>query len=101
MTDIYEVEFRPRAAKAFEKLASSIQTQLSRKLNERRSHPRVPADRVREMPDGYRLKLRAAGVRLVYQVHDGRLLILVLSVGSRDGEKAYKDALREYIEVSQ
>ena len=51
---------------------------------------------MRDMPDGYRLKLRAAGLRVVYLVQDDRLVVLVLSVGGREREEAYKDAMREF-----
>jgi mRNA interferase RelE/StbE len=77
-------------------LSGSLKAQISRKLKERAKNPRVPADKMRDMPDGYRLKLRASGLRVVYLVQDDRVVILVLSVGSREREEAYKDAIREF-----
>ena len=96
MTIIYKVRFRPRAEKAFKRLDFSKQQQLARKLDERRRNPRVPADSVREIKDGYTIKLRAAGLRLIYQVRDNELVILVLAVAGREREEAYAEALREY-----
>src|SRR5258708_25015455 len=93
----YDVAFRPRAAKSFRNLGTVEQRQISKKLKERCLNPHVPADRVREIPNGYRLKLRSAGIRLIYLVRDGELVILVLSIGRREREKAYKDAIREYL----
>lgn len=92
MTDIYRVVFRKRAAKAFDKLDFAIQRQLSLKLEERRRQPELLAHRLRKLPNCYRIKLRASGVRLVYQVRKDVLVILVLSVGARDQEEAYLSA---------
>jgi mRNA interferase RelE/StbE len=92
----YEIAFRPRAAKAFQRLGSSIKAQISRKLSERATNPRVAADKMRDMPDAYRLKFRSSGIRLVYLVRDSQLVILVLSVGAREREEAYEDAVREF-----
>jgi mRNA interferase RelE/StbE len=95
----FEVAFRPSAAKAFRKLGTSDQRQISKKLTERCLNPHVVADRVRDIPNGYRLKLKSAGVRLIYLVRDEELVILVLTVGKREREEAYKDAIREYLSL--
>jgi mRNA interferase RelE/StbE len=96
LTPIYEVVFRPRAAKAFQKLNAALQRQLARKLIERSRNPRVLPDAVREIPNGYKIKLRSSGFRLVYMVRDGQMVILVLSIGKREREEAYKDAITEF-----
>lgn len=41
----------------------------------------------------YKIKLRAAGFRLVYQVRDQAITVLVLSVGKRERNAAYNAAL--------
>lgn len=101
MTPIYKILFRPRAEKAFNRLSFANRQQLARKLDERRRNPRVPADSVREIKDGYRIKLRSAGLRLIYQVRDNELVILVLAVAGREREEAYAEALREYRNLDQ
>lgn len=73
-----------------------LQRQLSKKLKERCAHPRVEADAVREISNGYKIKLRASGIRLIYQVREQQLVILVLGIGKREREDAYQDAIREY-----
>ncbi len=95
----FKVAFRPRAAKSFRKLATAEQRQIAKKLKERCLTPRVLADQVREIPSGYRLKLRAAGIRLIYLVRDQELVILVLAIGRREREEAYKDAILEYLQL--
>jgi mRNA interferase RelE/StbE len=99
LTTIYKVAFRPRAKKAFDRLATADQRQLARKLKARCENPRVPADRVREIPEAFKIKLRSSGIRLIYQVRDQQLHILVLAVGKREREEAYQDAIREYLQL--
>ena len=49
----------------------------------------MPAAKLSNMADCYKIKLRASGVRLVYEVIDNRLVVLVLGVGRRDDNAAY------------
>lgn len=95
MTTTYKVLFRPKAKKRFDNLDTASQRQIARKLLERCASPRVPGDALSGLPDCYKIKLRAKGVRLVYQVRDGALVLLVLAVGGREREEAYKDAAAE------
>lgn len=44
------------------------------------------------MPDCYKIKLRQSGYRLIYQVEDERITIIVLAVGRRDKSEAYEKA---------
>lgn len=95
MPTIYKVVFRPKAKKRFDRLDPIIQRQIAKKLDERCRNPRVPGDALARLPDCYKIKLRAKGIRLVYQVRDGKLMLLVLSVGSREREEAYVEAAAE------
>ena len=72
-----------------------IQRQIARKLDERRRNPRVAGEALSKLRDCYKIKLRAKGIRLVYQVRDERLILLVLSVGIRERQEAYLDAAAE------
>lgn len=95
MTSIYKLEFRPCAAKAFHKLDHSLKQQLAKKLDQRRRGPRVPGDKLRDMPECYKIKLRSSGLRVIYQVQDDRLVILVLAIAKREREEAYQLASAE------
>jgi mRNA interferase RelE/StbE len=95
LTTIYKVVFRRRALKVFDRLGTADQRQLAAKLKQRLANPRVPADAVREIPDGYKIKLRSSGIRLIYQVRDRQLVILVLAIGKRERQEAYKEAIVE------
>jgi mRNA interferase RelE/StbE len=92
---IYRVELRPRAQRVWNKLARSVRDQLKRKLEERRRNPHVPSARLSGMPRCYKIKLRAEGLRAVYQVQDEVLLLLVLAIGKRERNEAYDEARRE------
>lgn len=88
----YTLEFEIEAKKELEKLEKLdkvLQIQLLKKLKCRLLSPKVPAAGLRNMPNCYKIKLRASGVRLVYEVIDNRLIVLVLGVGRRDDNAVY------------
>ena len=91
----YRLVFRRRAQKAFGKLDTGVQRQFRKVLERRLQEPRVPAHKLRNMPDCYRIKLRSAGFRLVYRVENDRMVMLVIAVGPREGGEAYDFAFDE------
>lgn len=88
----FELAFHPEALREWHKLDAVIRAQFKRKLQERLEQPRIPASKLRGAPDRYRIKLRSAGYRLVYQVLDQQLLVLVVAVGVRDRLAVYRKA---------
>lgn len=90
----YELAFLDVALKEWRKLDSNIREQFKKKLAERLEHPRVPAAKLHGSKDRYKIKLRTAGYRLVYEVRDGQLVVLVIAVGRRDRDAVYKAADR-------
>lgn len=88
----YELGFRARALKEWKKLAPHIREQFSAKLKERLENPRVPAARLAGLRDCYKIKLRSSGYRLVYQVQDDQVLVVVVAVGRRERSEVYKVA---------
>jgi len=88
----YDLQFNVKALKEWEKLDSSIRLQFAKKLKERLQQPRVAADKLRDMPDCYKIKLRTSGFRLVYEVVDEHVIITVISVGKREKGKVYGSA---------
>ena len=88
----YELGFDPRALKEWHKLGATVRDQFKKKLSEVLKHPRIEANRLRELPDCYKIKLRKAGYRLIYQVQDEKVSILVLAIGKRNKSEAYNDA---------
>jgi mRNA interferase RelE/StbE len=88
----YKLEFDPRAWKEWNKLGDTVRQQFKKKLAEVLVYPRIEANRLRELPDCYKIKLRSAGYRLIYQVRDEQITIFVVALGKREGAEAYKDA---------
>lgn len=53
----YSLEFDQRALKEWHKLGDTIRQQLKKKLAEVLENPRIDANRLRELPDCYKVKL--------------------------------------------
>ncbi len=90
----YSLVFKQDAQKEWQKLDSTIKAQFKKKLIERLENPRVESSRLNGMKDCYKIKLRSAGYRLVYQVRDQEILISVVAVGKRNRNQVYKIATK-------
>lgn len=90
----YSLKFHEKALKEWKKLGEPIKTQLKKKLAERLENPHVQADRLSGFSTAlYKIKLRSVGYRLVYEVNDDEITVLVLSVGKRDKLQVYENAI--------
>lgn len=85
----YRIRFKTSALREWNSLDRTIQQQFAKKLKKCSENPHIPSAKLRGMPDCYKIKLRASGFRLVYQVIDGELVITVISVGKRENNEAY------------
>jgi len=92
----YKLAFIPEAKKEWEKLGHTVREQLKNKLQQRLITPHVPKDRLHGFTNVYKIKLRAAGFRLVYEVVEKEILVLVLAVGKRDKNEAYSRASKRH-----
>lgn len=88
----YKLKFLPTALKEWKKLDHSIQSQFKKKIRERLSSPHAPASQLSGFENHYKIKLRASGYRLVYEVLDDEVVVLVIAVGKRDRNTVYKKA---------
>ncbi|MBI4754299.1 MAG: type II toxin-antitoxin system RelE/ParE family toxin [Betaproteobacteria bacterium] len=88
----YSLEFRDSAWKEWQKLDRPLREQFKARLAERLDNPRVESARLSGMPDCYKIKLRAAGYRLVYQVVDARVVVIVVAIGKREDSAVYRKA---------
>ena len=86
----YELEFKESALKEWHKLDNSIRELFKKRLAERLLVPRVESARLSALPDCYKIKLRDAGYRLVYQVNDYLVVIVVIAVGKRENNLVYR-----------
>jgi mRNA interferase RelE/StbE len=89
---IYNLKFLPTAFKEWKKLDSTIQNQLKKKLSERLEEPHIRSSKLSGFENHYKIKLRVSGYRLVYEVIDNDLVVLVIAVGKREKNKIYKKA---------
>ena len=85
----YKLRFHELALKEWRKLGEPLREQFKKKLAERLENPRVPSAALSGMSDCYKIKLRAAGYRLVYRVEDDYLLVTVVSIGKRERLSVY------------
>lgn len=88
----YELAFDPRALREWHKLGETVKAQFKNRLAKVLQHPRVPSARLHEFPDCYKIKLKASGYRLVYQVRDDVVVVFVIAVGKRERSAVYQDA---------
>ncbi|MNG81308.1 mRNA interferase RelE [compost metagenome] len=86
----YKLEFLPSALKEWGKLGHTVREQIKKKLAERLQSPKVQADALRDLPNHYKIKLKASGYRLVYRVEDERIVVVVVSVGKRERSEVYR-----------
>jgi mRNA interferase RelE/StbE len=88
----YSLGFLAPALKEWKKLDDQTRVQFKAKLAERLENPKVPASRLSGSANRYKIKLRASGWRLVYDVRDMELLVVVIAVGKRDKDAVYRVA---------
>ncbi len=88
----YKLKFLPSALKEWNRIGSTIREQLKKKLKERLNDPVVPADRLTGFKNHYKIKLRSAGYRLVYEVDQGDISVIVITFGKRDRFDVYSKA---------
>ena len=77
----YYVEFAPSAARSLAKLERSLQRRIARRLDALASDPRPRgSEKLRGAAGRYRI--RVGDYRIIYDIDDAELLILVLGVGT-------------------
>lgn len=88
----YELEFLEEALAEWNKLNSSIKQPLKKKLMKILENPRIPKNKLSGNPNRYKIKLRSIGYRLVYEVIDDEVIVLVIAVGKRENNSVYDSA---------
>ena len=78
----YAIDFTPAARRAFAKLTPAVRERLAPAIDALAREPRpAGAVKLRGVPNGYRI--RVGDHRVLYQIEDDRLLVLVVGVGHR------------------
>ena len=79
----YRVELRPAAARFLRKLRDeSLSARLVQTLKELGENPRPPGSLKMSGPENL-YRTRVGDYRIIYQIHDGVLLVLVVEIGHR------------------
>lgn len=84
MSERYAVELSTRAAKELRKLDRPVQARLVAALALLRDDPRPATVTALVGHPGY-LRVRVGDYRIIYTINEGKLLVLVLTVGRRGG----------------
>ncbi|HCR79365.1 MAG TPA: type II toxin-antitoxin system mRNA interferase toxin, RelE/StbE family, partial [Alcanivorax sp.] len=71
----YDLEFDRRALKEWRKLGDTVRQQFKKKLALILEEPHVEANRLQGLSNCYKIKLRASGYRLIYQVIDHEVIV--------------------------
>lgn len=90
----YSLAFKEEALKEWGKLDSNVREQFKKKLAERLLNPRIPASKLSGHDDRFKIKLKSVGYRLVYEVRDNELIVVIVAIGKRERNAVYKAAAR-------
>ena len=90
----YELAFLEDALKEWNKLGATVREQFRKKLKERLEHPEIKSACLSGSDNRYKIKLRSSGYRLVYEVKNNILTVVVVAVGKRERNKVYKIAAK-------
>ncbi len=88
----YRLIFLTSALREWKKLDPDIRRQFKKKLASRLKTPHIERDRLSTMKHCYKIKLRRAGYRLVYQVREKDVVVAVVAVGKRERNAIYRMA---------
>ena len=84
--------FLPSAKKAWLKLDPSVRNKLEKTLEKRLHNPFVDSAALSgDLAGCYKIKSKSSGIRLIYKVTESSLILLVISVGKRDGGESYDE----------
>lgn len=93
----YKLDFYDQALKEWNKLDGSVRDQFKQKLVERLETPHGISAKLRGSKDRYKIKLRGVGYRMVYEVNDQIVTVIVVAIGKRDKSEVYVKAAQRLI----
>ncbi len=91
---LYQLDFNQGVRDAVDRLPGNLRQRVKRILTELRSNPRpIYAEAMRnQLTDCYKISLGTW--RIVYEIYEDILVILVLKVGKKSGPEFYHDIQR-------
>ena len=88
----YKLEFLEEALAEWNKLNLSIKQPLKKKLEKVLDNQKKKKNKLSGHSNRYKIKLRSIGYRLVYEVIDDEVVVLVIAVGKRENDAVYQAA---------
>lgn len=88
----YELGFIEAALREWHILDNNTRKQFKKKLIERCENPHVQASQLSGPKNRYKIKLRGVGYRLVYEVQESQVRVIVVAVGKRERGTVYRTA---------
>jgi len=80
---VYKIVFTKRSFKSLRRIPKPVAAQMRSKLVEIAKNPYAPHSNVKKLQGRSGFRLRVGTWRLIYEIQDDQLIILVLKVGSR------------------
>jgi mRNA interferase RelE/StbE len=90
----YKLRFKEQALEEWNNLDQTIREQFAKKLKGLKENPRIDSARLSSLKNCYKIKLRKAGYRLVYEVREQEVVILIVAIGKRERNQVYKTAAK-------
>jgi mRNA interferase RelE/StbE len=90
----YKLLFKEQALEEWNKLDQTVREQFAKKLRTLKENPRIDSARLSGLKNCYKIKLRKAGYRLVYEVREKEVVILIVAIGKRERNEVYKTAAK-------
>lgn len=78
---LYKIEFSKRVRKDFKGLPRNDANRILRKIEALALNPRPPDSKKLTNDQSYRIRI--GNYRVLYEIEDGRLIVLVLKIGNR------------------
>jgi len=90
----FKLRFKEQALQEWRDLEPNVREQFAKKLLALKDNPHVESAKLSGLKNCYKIKLHKAGFRLVYEVRDQALIILVVAIGKRERNAVYKSAAK-------
>ena len=97
----YRVMLTKESSKEWNKLDHSIKSLFEKKLKSIIHNPIIPKNKLHgDLSTCYKIKLNRIGYRLVYEVRDQTVVLIVWAIDKRDKSKAYETASKRLRAIS-
>ena len=97
----FGLQFTQEALDDLDRIDSSARRQIAKAIAGRLENPHVPAGALNGSLSGaYKIKLRKLGIRVIYIVEDQVCTVIVIAIGKRDKDVAYRKAHKRFTRLT-